>query len=227
MKTGIPPARRGNSPIEAWRGEFGRACTDRNAWTLAEMEEKYRHTYGLSRTEMNRHQLEALDRNLRILEVGANIGNQLLCLQQMGFTSLYGIELQEYAVELARQRIRHINLLTGVAHDLPFKDGFFDLVFTSGVLIHIAPAEITAVLREIHRCTRRYIWGFEYFAERYTEVNYRGHDGLLWKTDFARLYLDTFPDLRLPREDRYRYLGQDLTDTMFLLERIAAPASHQ
>jgi len=181
---------------EVWRGEFGRAYTDRNAWSVGEMEEKYRHTYGLTRTEMNRRQLDHLDRNLRILEVGANVGNQLLCLQQMGFTSLYGIELQDYAVELAKQRTRHINLITGVAHDLPFKDRYFDLVFTSGVLIHIAPTEIVAVLREIHRCTRRYIWGFEYFAECYTEVNYRGHDGLLWKTDFARFYLDTFADLR-------------------------------
>lgn len=221
MKQTVP------APADAWRGEFGKAYTDRNAWPLAEMEERYRQTYGLSRTEMNRRQLDVLDRNLRILEVGANVGNQLLCLQQMGFTSLYGIELQDYAVELAKQRTRHLNLLTGVAHDLPFKDGYFDLVFTSGVLIHIAPADIPAVLREIHRCSRRYIWGFEYFAERYTEVNYRGHDGLLWKTDFARLYLDTFADLRLLREDHYRYLNQDLTDTMFLLERIDAPAGRE
>jgi len=80
------------------------------------------------------------------------------------------------------------------ADDIPFKDGYFDMVFTSGVLIHISPGNINRVLDEIYRCSREYIWGFEYYADDYTEVNYRGHESLLWKTNFPKLYLDRFPN---------------------------------
>jgi len=91
----------------------------------------------------------------------------------MGFQTLYGIELQEYAVEISKSRTKHINIIQGSAFDIPFKDNFFDLVFTSGLLIHIAPSDVEQILREIHRCTKKYIWGSEYFADSYTQVEYR------------------------------------------------------
>jgi hypothetical protein len=50
---------------------------------------------------------------------------------------------------------------------------------------------------------------------------YRGHGGLLWKTDFAQLYLDCFADLELVREERLRYLDNENSDAMFLLRRTA------
>jgi hypothetical protein len=52
-----------------------------------------------------------------------------------------------------------------------------------------------------------------------TEVNYRGHADLLWKTDYARQYADRFPALSLQKERRLNYLGNDNVDSMFLLQR--------
>jgi len=199
--------------MEKWAGEFGKEYTDRNALTLEEMERLYQKNYGVTRTEMNLEFIGDLGRSIRILEVGSNIGNQLLCLQNMGFQTLYGIELQEYAVEISKSRTKHINIIQGSAFDIPFKDNFFDLVFTSGLLIHIAPSDVEQILREIHRCTKKYIWGSEYFADSYT------HTELLWKTNFVKLYLDTFPDLRIVKEKRYKYLDNDNVDSMFLLEK--------
>ncbi|MCL0028476.1 methyltransferase domain-containing protein [Peptococcaceae bacterium] len=205
--------------MKKWAGEFGKEYTDRNALTLEEMERLCQKKYGVTRTEMNLEFIGDLERSIRILEVGSNIGNQLLCLQNMGFQTLYGIELQEYAVEISKSRTKHINIIQGSAFDIPFKDNFFDLVFTSGLLIHIAPSDIEQVLREIHRCTKKYIWGSEYFADSYTQVEYRGHTELLWKTNFVKLYLDTFPDLRIVKEKRFKYLDNDNLDSMFLLEK--------
>ena len=74
---------------------------------------------------------------------------------------------------------------------------------------------------EIHRCAKRWIWGFEYYAPEMTEVAYRGHEALLWKTDYARSYLERFRDLELVREDRMRYLDNENVDTAFLLRRKA------
>ena len=160
-----------------------------------------------------------MGRSLRILEVGSNTGTQLICLQKMGFKNLYGIEPQDYAVRVFKKRTSNINIIQGDIFNIPFKSGYFDLVFTSGVLVHIDPKGIKAAMEEIHRCSRKYIWGFESYAEKYEEVIYRGHKNLFWKTDFSRLYRKLFDDLKLIKEKRLKYLDNDNIDTMFLLEK--------
>jgi pseudaminic acid biosynthesis-associated methylase len=205
--------------IEKWSGQFGREYTDRNALSLEELEKLYERNYGISRTKMNTVFIGDVDRSIRILEVGSNIGNQLACLQKMGFTNLYAIELQACAVKLSKLRTRSINSIQGSAFNIPCRDGSFDLVFTSGLLIHISPTDIDFVLDEIYRGARKYIWGFEYYADCLTEVNYRGETELLWKTNFAKLYLERFPNLKLIREKRFKYLKNDNLDAMFLLEK--------
>jgi len=137
----------------------------------------------------------------------------------MGFQSLYGIEVQSYAVELSRSRTSHINIIQGSAFDIPYKNGYFELVFTSGVLIHLHPSDIAEAMKEIHRCTRCYIWGYEYYAEEHTPITYRGCENLLWKTDFAKLYLDMFDDLQLVKEERIQHLDSEAVDSMFLLRK--------
>ena len=203
--------------MNIWLGSFGKEYTDRNAMSLGEMEALYKKNFGVTRTELNERFLDRIDRSACILEVGSNIGNQLLCLQKMGFLNLYGIELQSYALELAKLRTQDINFVEASAFDIPYKDGDFDLVFTAGVLIHIHPSDIPDAMREIHRCTRKYIWGSEYYANEYTEITYRGHRNLLWKVDFARLYLELFDDLESVKEERLQYLENDNVDSMFLL----------
>jgi pseudaminic acid biosynthesis-associated methylase len=205
--------------MKKWAGQFGKNYTDRNPSSLAELEQLYSKNYGITRTQMNTLFLGDMPKSLEILEVGANIGNQLLCLQKMGFTNLHGIELQAYAVEKSQTTIGSGKVIQGSALDIPYANASFDLVFTSGVLIHISPTDINQVLNEIYRCTRKYIFGFEYYAESLTEVNYRNEKGLLWKTDFAKLYTQRFPDLRLMKEARFKYLENENSDSMFLLEK--------
>ena len=205
--------------VAAWIGEFGIEYTDRNAMSTEEVDAMYRRNFHISRTELNATFVGGMDRSIRILEVGSNVGNQLLLLQHMGFKRLYGIEVQSYAVELSKSRSKGINIIEGTGFDIPFKDAYFDLVFTSGVLVHISPSDITAAMQELHRCTRTYVWGFEYYADEYTEVVYRDHSNLLWKADFAKLYLQLFNELELVKEKHLRYLDSDNMDSMFLLRK--------
>ncbi|MCD6225143.1 MAG: methyltransferase domain-containing protein [Deltaproteobacteria bacterium] len=205
--------------METWEGKFGKEYTNRNALSLNDMENLYKGRFGITRTEMNSKFIGDFDRDIKILEVGSNVGNQLLCLQKMGFNNLYGIELQGYAVELSKSRTKHINIIKGSAFDIPYKDSYFDLVFTSGVLIHINPSDISMTVKEIYRCAKEYIWGFEYYADKYTDVVYRGNKNLLWKTDFAKLYCEQFSDLGLVREERFKYINNDNIDSMFLLKK--------
>jgi pseudaminic acid biosynthesis-associated methylase len=209
---------------EFWAGEFGREYTDRNSRYLAEWNDFYRRTWGLTKPEMNQQFLGELPAESRVLEVGCNTGMQLRGLQEAGFTQLYGVELQAYAVEKAKEYTQHINIIQGSGFDLPFKDSFFDVVCTNGVLIHIAPADLPQLMAEMVRCSRRYIWGFEYFAPTTTAISYRGNEGFLWKADFAQLFLDNFPQLRLVKKELYPYVSapeQGNTDAMYLLEKIA------
>jgi len=179
---------------------------------------------GVSRSKQIENFLFGLELN-NILEVGCNVANQLLLLQKSFFKkcNLYGIELNRYAIEKSKQRAKEkgIEIIQASAFNIPFKNAYFDLVFTSGVLIHISPKDINEALDEIHRCSREYIWHLEYFSEEYTKVDYRGYNGLLWKTNFLRLYLDRFPDLKLLKEERYPYLqDKKLVDQVFLLKKI-------
>jgi len=59
----------------------------------------------------------------------------------------------------------------------------------------------------------------EYYAPELTEIPYRGHRNLMWKTDYAQLYLKSFSDLELVLEERLPYLTDSNVDTMFLLRR--------
>jgi len=205
--------------MQQWSSEFGKEYTERNPHTLEAMDEFYKKQFGLTRTELNLTFLGNFNRSIRILEVGSNVGTQLHGLQKIGFKNLYGIELQPYAVEISKQNTKNINIIQGSAFDIPFKDSYFNLVFTSGLLIHINPDDLNIALREIYRCTREYIWGFEYYADKYSEIPYRGRRNLLWKADFVKLYQDEFKGLELVKKKRIKYLDNDNVDSMFLIRK--------
>lgn len=209
--------------IKEWGKEFGDEYTQRNLLTAEEVENTYLLKYGLTRTSMNKLFLDFLDRDIKILEVGTNVGLQLNLLSKLGFKNLYGIEINSSAIDISRKinESLPIYIIKASAFDIPFKDEWFDLVFTSGVLIHIHPNDIINAIKEIYRCTNKYIWCFEYFIpEGYKEVVYRGKSNLLWKTDFKRLFIDNFSKLISLKEQLFPYKNEpDLIDQMFLLEK--------
>jgi len=127
--------------------------------------------------------------------------------------------LQPYALEIAQSRLPEVALKLGSALALPCEDASFGLVFTSGMLIHIAPADLPRAMDEIYRTSREYIWGLEYYAPEVTEVTYRAQSALLWKMDFARQYLERFPSLELVLEQHLTSLESGNVDTVFLLRK--------
>ncbi|WP_276504465.1 pseudaminic acid biosynthesis-associated methylase [Terrimonas pollutisoli] len=203
-----------------WKSDFGKEYTDRNNWKDDEDWDKvYVDTWGLTKLEINDKILKDLPRDIKILEVGCNYGAQLRGFQRMGFENLYGIELQPYAVEKSKQKFSGLNIISGSGFDLPFKDGFFDLVCTNGVLIHISPKDNFGFMKEIHRCSKKYIMGWEYYDNETKELNYRDNQGFMWKADYASIYQKNFPDLQLKDEHFVKYLANDNRDSIFLLEK--------
>ncbi|MGB8013855.1 MAG: pseudaminic acid biosynthesis-associated methylase [Terriglobales bacterium] len=204
---------------ETWRGDFGKEYSERNLLDPPDLDEVYQRNYGVARSTLNRDFLANIPRSASILEIGCNLGNQLILLKQMGFENLSGIEIHKEIVEGAHARVPWAKVVEGSALKIPFGDASFDLVFTSGLLIHIAPQDLPLAMKEIHRCTKSWIWGLEYYAPQVTEIVYRGQSEFLWKADYARLYAENCPDLELVLEQRLKYLANENMDSMFLLHR--------
>jgi pseudaminic acid biosynthesis-associated methylase len=209
-----------NTPqIVEWVNQFGREYTDRNVLSESELDALYEKNYGINRRQLNQPFLSGIPADCRILEVGCNVGNQLTVLREMGYQELYGSEIQKYALEQARRKLPDVHFTEASAFEIPYPGNYFDVVFTSGVLIHIAPNDLPRAVDEIHRCAKQYVWGFEYYSPQAVEVQYRGNQGLLWKMDYAQFYLDRFADLSLVRREELPYLENSNVDSMFLLRK--------
>jgi pseudaminic acid biosynthesis-associated methylase len=177
-------------PLGHWTGSFGDQYAGRNAATADAVR---------TRVRMLAPIMARLDGAppQSVLECGCNVGLNLRALRQLTSAELYAIEPNGRA----RQTVLDDGVLDASRiHDatlarLPFADASIDLVFTSGVLIHVPPDELPRALQELYRVSRRYVLAIEYFSVRPESVEYRGQAGLLWKRDFGGAYLDLFPDL--------------------------------
>lgn len=208
--------------IRTWKGTFGKEYTDRNELSVEEYEEMTKTKSGFTQSQLIKEFLGDLEVS-NLLEIGSNVGLQLIILEKNGFRNLYGMEIQEYAINKSKTLTlgKDIYIIKGSALDIPYRSRHFDLVFTAGLLIHISPNEINTVMDEIYRCSRKYIWGHEYYSDSYETISYREKPDLLWKTNFAKLFLERFTDLRLVKEKIYKEGGQEHKKySIYLLEKI-------
>lgn len=51
------------------------------------------------------------------------------------------------------------------------------------------------------------------------QVQYRGHDNLLWKINYAKLYQEQFADLELMNSKHLAYKTGSNVDQMFMLRK--------
>ena len=174
--------------LETWRGRFGNAYVDRNAVT-PERIQTYTHAFAAIWRRL------AVDPPTSILECGCNVGLSLRALRNLTDAALSAIEPNEKAREVAAQAnvTPESNLHDGSVQDLPFNDLSFDLVFTSGVLIHVAPEDLNLALDELARVSKKYVLLIEYFARELEPIPYRGQDDMLWKADYGRLFISRHP----------------------------------
>lgn len=159
-----------------------------------------------------------------VLELGANIGMNLRALKVLlPSANLSAVEINKDAADLLRS--------SGVA-DKVFEQSLlafepeqtYDLVFTKGVLIHIAPEALHLAYEALYSASGRYVLTVEYYNPSPVSIPYRGHAERLFKRDFAGELLYKYPDLQL-RDYGFVYHrdpnfpADDLT--WFLLEKSA------
>jgi pseudaminic acid biosynthesis-associated methylase len=202
---------------ELWNGIFGDEYAVRNPSNMNDMDKLYIELFNISRTDINKEVIGNIDKNIKILEVGCNTGAQLNILKNMGFIDLHGLELSIEPLLEAKKLHPKLNLIQGNAINTPYKDKYFDMVFTSGVLIHINEENLNKAMDEMYRVSKKYIWCYEYFSEEREMIKYRGIDNVLWKDNFCKKFMERFPDLQLVKSKKVKYIKNDNVDEMFLL----------
>lgn len=171
---------------EFWAGEFGNDYIGRNqgaGWVAA-----------------NTALFSAVLRQVRdvnsVLEFGPNIGLNLQAIHQLlPDAELTGVEINPTAAEKLRG-LGYVDVVGRSVFDFEVTRKW-DLTFTKGVMIHLAPERIGEAYEKLHAASARYIVVAEYYNPAPVELNYRGHAGRLFKRDFAGDMLDRFSDLRL------------------------------
>lgn len=126
-----------------------------------------------------------------VLEVGCNRGHNLIAIQSID-TSIEtaGIDINVAAVNEARSQGVSAEVCSALEVASKFGHRSKDLVFTSGVLIHVDPKELERVMRNIVDTSARYVLAIEYMAAKEEAIDYRGHADKLWRRPFGKLYQD-------------------------------------
>lgn len=131
-----------------------------------------------------------------IMEFGSNIGLNLRAIKQLlPNVKLSAIEINERAVKqletIGDIKIYHESILDFMP------DIKRDLVFIKGVLIHLNPDMLQDVYDKLYQSSSRYICMIEYYNPTPVELQYRGHEGKLFKRDFAGEIMDKYSNLKL------------------------------
>jgi SAM-dependent methyltransferase len=102
-----------------------------------------------------------LPKDARILEVGCNLGRNVVHLFRAGYHNIEAIEISPHAVRQLREHfpeLVNVPIHLGAAEDIlpTFADRSFDLVFTMAVMEHIHPASV-GVFDDIARIAKRIV----------------------------------------------------------------------
>jgi pseudaminic acid biosynthesis-associated methylase len=130
-----------------------------------------------------------------VIEFGANQGLNLRALDKIDpDRALTGVEINRDACE-RMVAIGGVEVVNGsiLAWDRP---GQYDLCFTMGLLIHIAPGDLPKAYDTLYRASSKYVLIAEYYSRQPVEIEYRGHAGRLWKRDFCTEFMERFRDMK-------------------------------
>ena len=118
------------------------------------------------------------------LELGCGAGRNLKALHDADpEVSLQGVDINANAIASAGRHVPAANLKTGSLYELgEHPDDAFDVVYTSGVLMHVPHGEVEATVREMHRLARLAVVHLELHGPSH------GFDFHRYPRDYAALY---------------------------------------
>lgn len=169
-----------------WAGEFGNEYIERNTGNHFIASNLALFTKVLARSQGIQS----------ILELGANIGQNIRALQHLKpFAKFSAVEINQKAAEQLKS-ISDLEVFNQSLLDFN-PEHQFDFVFSKGVLIHLDPKIIEDVYHKMYQISNKYICLVEYFNPTPVALEYREHQDKLFKRDFAGEMMDLYPDLEL------------------------------
>lgn|SRR5574337_185596 len=109
--------------------------------------------------------------------------------------SIGGLEINKKAVDFAKARLPKADLMHMNLHDMYNIKSKYDVVFTSGVLIHVPPDEITNVALKCLDLSSGYVMHIETIGKsevaagpKHLNPTYKVSDQLQWNVDLISVY---------------------------------------
>lgn len=98
-----------------------------------------------------------------VLEIGCGTGIDLRLFPDT--FQIYGVDLNEYALNIAKGKSPVADFKKGSITDLPFEDSSVDFVFTHGLLNYLDEDTLQKGISEIYRVSGKYIMNCETFSK--------------------------------------------------------------
>ena len=175
--------------LDIWTSKFGEDWTDRNIID--------------SKTRVAAFKKMIGDLYIKsIVEIGCGAGHNLISLSMLNSSyTLIGIDPSLYAVVKALKN--KVTTFIGDCFDTHLRSSYYDLVFTSGVLMHVSPEDMNRTVEEISRIAKKYILIIEYYSEKEESIEYHGHTDLLWKRDYSNIFPNLIRGGPLTKEEGF------------------------
>ena len=167
-----------NEEQQFWNGKEGDGYIKRN-------QDLTNFQYHTDRLSITQSFFKDIPRDASILEIGCNTGNIITILRDMGFTDITGIDINAKAISIIEKKFPQYTFIHSAIEDFP-PTKKYDLVYTSGVLIHIHPNNIARTINKIKTLSRKWIFGFEYYSEITMAQNYHGIQS--WSGNYGDMF---------------------------------------
>lgn len=100
-----------------------------------------------------------------VCDLGCGTGSLLSQMEKKGIKSLYGLDLSQEMIAIAKQKLKNVKFVKGIAQAIPFKDSSFIAVLGFSVLHHLE--DFRMVFSEIYRILKP--GGVFIFGEPYAD----------------------------------------------------------
>jgi ubiquinone/menaquinone biosynthesis C-methylase UbiE len=104
-----------------------------------------------------------------VLEIGCGTGIDLRLFPDT--FEIHGIDLNEYALNIAKKKLPVANFKKGSISDLPFEDSSIDFVFTHGLLNYLDDETLERGISEMYRVSKKYVMNCEVFNDVEKEID--------------------------------------------------------
>lgn len=114
------------------------------------------------------HDLATSLRCQSVLEVGCNIGNDLMLFTDT--IDVHGIDLNDNAIKKAKEKHPSFKFQKSSVIEIPYPDASMDFVFTHNVLNYVSDDEMPQAVKELFRVSNKYIINCESFEENESSI---------------------------------------------------------